>query len=193
MSQLLNQHNNLIANLRKRDEIIQKSLTLIDEHFGRHCHTINGNTSDIQQLHKDQVAMVTRMVGWEEKVCHCGEGSNCLSNLSYGEPVKMLSSGPSFHGNVSPIPIPVPALASPIPGTDIGLPSSSESSSDKENSTPMAQQSVVTELVAIVEEEHLDIGGKSGHVMARRVHDELVHSVLGQKCCSKARPSHRDC
>ena len=49
----------------------------------------------------------------------------------------------------------------------------------KENSAPGTQQSVVTELVAIVEEEHLDIGGESGHMMAHRVQDELVRSVLG--------------
>ena len=88
-----------------------------------------------------------------------------LSDLSYEEPPRTLS-GPSFHGGASPIPIPVPAPASPVPGTSIGLPSSSEGSSDKENSIPGSQQSVVTELVAIVEEEHLDIGGESSHVMA---------------------------
>ena len=57
------------------------------------------------------------------------------------------------------------------------------------NSIPGTQQSVVTELVAIVKEEHLDIGGESGHVMARQVQDELVRSVLGQHCRSKAHPS----
>ena len=93
-----------------------------------------------------------------------------------------MSSGPSFHGGASPIPIPVPALASPIPGTSIGLPSSLEGSSDKENSAPGSQQSVVTELVAIVKEEHLDISGESGHVMTHHVQEELVCSVLGQRC-----------
>ena len=67
-----------------------------------------------------------------------------------------------------------------------------DSSSDKENSAPGTQQSIVTELVAIVEEEHLDIGGESGHVMARRVHEELVRSVFGQRCKSKAHPSCHD-
>ena len=104
-----------------------------------------------------------------------------LSNLSYGEPPRTLS-GLSFHGGASPIPIPIPAPASSIPGPSSGLPSLLESSLDKENSAPGTQQSVVTELVAIVEEEHLDIGGESSHVMACRVHDELVHSVLGQRC-----------
>ena len=114
-----------------------------------------------------------------------------LLDLSYGEPPRM-SLGLSFHGGASPIPIPVPALASPIPGAHSRLPSSSEGSSDKENSVPGSQQSVVTELVAIVNEEHLDIGGESGHVMAHRVQEELVHFVLGQQCKSKTHPSCRD-
>ena len=114
-----------------------------------------------------------------------------LLNLSYGEPPRT-SSGLLFHGGASPIPIPIPAPTSSIPGPSSGLPSSSESSLDKENSAPGTQQSVVTELVAIIKEEHLDIGGESGNVMARRVQDELVRSVLGQHCRSKAHPSRRD-
>ena len=73
-----------------------------------------------------------------------------LSNLSYGEPPRT-SSGLLFHGGASPIPIPIPAPASLIPGPSSGLPSSSESSSDKENSAPGTQQSIVTELVTIVD------------------------------------------
>ena len=111
-----------------------------------------------------------------------------LSDLLYGAPPRT-SSCLSFHGGASPIPIPIPAPASSIPGPSSGLPSSSESSSDKENSAPGTQQSIVTELVAVIEEEHLDIGGESGHVTARRVQDELVLSVLGQRCRSKAHPS----
>ena len=120
-----------------------------------------------------------------------GNKEDRLSDLSYGEPPRT-SSGPSFHGGASPIPIPIPAPASLIPGPSSGLPSSLESSSDKENSTPGTQQSVVTELVAIVEEEHLDIGGESGHVMAHQVQDELVRSVLGQHCRSTAHLSRCD-
>ena len=67
----------------------------------------------------------------------------------------------SFHGGASPIPIPIPAPASSVPGPSPGLPSSSEDSSDKENSTPGTQQSIVTELVAVIEEDHLDIDRKS--------------------------------
>ena len=115
-----------------------------------------------------------------------------LSNLSYGEPPRT-SSGLLFHGGASPIPIPIPAPAPSIPGPSSGLPSLSESSSDKENSAPGTQQSIVTELVAIIEEEHLDIGGESGHMMARQIQDKLVRSVLGQRCWSKAHPSRCDC
>ena len=103
-----------------------------------------------------------------------------------------MSSGLSFHGGASPIPIPIPAPTALILGPSSGLPSLLESSSDKENSTPGTQQSVVTELVAIVKEEHLDISGESGHEMAHQVQDELVCSVLGQCCRSKAHPSHHD-
>ena len=114
-----------------------------------------------------------------------------LSDLSYRAPPRTLS-GLSFHGGASLIPIPIPAPASSIPGPGSGLPSSSEDSSDKENSTPGTQQSIVTELVTVIEEDQLDIGGESGHVMACQVQDELVRSVLGQCCRSKAHPSRRD-
>ena len=140
--------------------------------------------------HESLVTQVEKLSG---KECQCdGNGGDWLSDLSYGEPPRM-SSGPSFCGGTSPIPIPIPALASPIPGTSVGLPSSPASSSDKENSAPGSQRSIVTELVAIVEEDILDRNKESGHVMACRVQDELVHSVLGQKCRSKAHPLHCDC
>ena len=104
--------------------------------------------------HKSLVTQVEKLLG---KECQCdADAGDRLSDLSYGE-LPRTSLGPSFHSGASPIPIPVPAPASPVPGTSVGLPSSSESSSNKENSAPGSQQSVVTELVAIVEEEHLDI------------------------------------
>ena len=139
--------------------------------------------------HESLVTQVEKLSNMEHQ--SDDDKNDRLSDLSYREPPRT-SSGPSFHGGASPIPIPVPAPASPIPGTSIGLPSSSEGSSDKENSTPGSQQFVVTELVAIVEEEHLDISGESGHVMACCVQEELVRSVLGQHCRSKAHPSLRD-
>ena len=129
--------------------------------------------------HESLVTQVEKLLNVELQSDDDKDGR--LLDLSYGEPPRM-SSGPSFHGGASPIPIPVPAPASLVPGTSIGLPSSLEGSSDKENSAPGFQQSVVTELVTIVEEEHLDIGGESGHVMACCVQEELVRSILGQRC-----------
>ena len=136
-------------------------------------------------------SLVTQVEKLTNKDCLSLVADDRLSDLSYGEPPRT-SSGPLFHGGTSPIPIPVPAPASPIPGLSIGRLSSSESSSDKENSVPGTQQSVVTELVAVVEEDILDCGEESGHVMARRVQEELVRSVLNQKCQSKAHPLRYD-
>ena len=136
-------------------------------------------------------SLVTQVEKLANLSFHRVDKEDRLSDLSYGAPPRT-SSGLSFHGGASPIPIPIPAPASSLPGPSSGLPSSSESSSDKENSAPGTQQSIVTELVAIVEEDQLDIGGESGHVMARRVQDELVRSVLGQRCWSKAHPLRRD-
>ena len=116
-----------------------------------------------------------------------------LSDLSYGEPAKTLSSEPSCPGHLSPSPIPIPTPVTPVPGQDIGLPSLSEDSSDKENSVPGTQQSVVTELMAIVKEDMLDWNKESSHVMAHRVQDEMVRSVLNQKRRSKAHPSRLNC
>ena len=136
-------------------------------------------------------SLVTQVEKLADPSFHGGGKEDRLSDLSYGAPPRTLS-GLSFHGGASPIPIPIPAPASLLPGPSSGLPSLSESSSDKENSAPGTQQSVVTELVAVIEEDHLDIGGESGHVMARRVQEELVRSILGQRCRSKAHPLRRD-
>ena len=113
--------------------------------------------------HESLVTQVKKLADPKYQGC---DKEDRLSDLSYRVPPRT-SSGLSFHGGTSPIPIPIPAPASSIPGPSSGLPSSSESSLDKENSAPGTQQSIVTELVAIVDEEHLDIGGESGHVMAR--------------------------
>ena len=136
-------------------------------------------------------SLVTQVEKLADPKYQVNDKDDRLSDLSYGAPPRT-SSGLSFHGGASPIPIPVPAPASSLPGPSSGLPSSSESSSDKENSTPGTQQSIVTELVAVIEEDHLDIGRESSHVMAWRVQEELVCSVLGQCCWSKAHPSCRD-
>ena len=113
--------------------------------------------------HESLVTQVEKLAGLQYQSDDNKE--DWLSNLSYGEPPRT-SSGLLFHGGASPIPIPVPALASSTPGPSSGLPSLSESSSDKENSAPGTQQSVVMELMAIVEEDILDRNKEAGHVMA---------------------------
>ena len=101
------------------------------------------------------MCIVTRMTGYEEKACHCGVDSDCLSNLSYGEPTVTSSSGhPFFPGVQSPIPIPVPLPATGVTDLDVALSSLGSSESDKENSRPgsiESTQPIVTELVEIQE------------------------------------------
>ena len=159
--------------------------------IGRHHHQINANFLDFEMLVAEHESLVTQVEKLADPQRQSEDKDDRLSDLSYGAPPRT-SSGLSFHGGTSPIPIPIPALASLLPGPSSGLPSSSEGSSDKENSAPGTQQSIVTELVAVIEEEHLDIGGESGHVMARLVQDELVRSVLGQHCRSNAHLSRCD-
>ena len=140
--------------------------------------------------HESLVIHVEKFFG---KECHSDvEGCDRLLDLLYGEPLRT-SSGPSFYGGASPIPIPIPAPASPISGANVRLPSSSESSSDKENSAPGSQQSVVTELVAIVEKNTLDVNEESSHVLGHLVQCKMVCSILGQRCRSKAHPLCCDC
>ena len=129
--------------------------------------------------------MVTWMVGYEERACHCSDDSEHLSNLSYGEPA--VASSSSFPSGTSPIPIPVPAPSTSLPASDIPLPSSETSDSDKENSSPgsfKSAQQVVTELVEIqeVDEEEAQV--------LLDVMDAQVQSRLYQCCKSKNHPSH---
>ena len=159
--------------------------------IGHYRHQINANFSDFEMLVAEHESLVTQVEKLADPQHRGVDKDDQLSDLSYRAPPRT-SSGLSFHGGASPIPIPVPAPSSSLPGPSSGLPSSSEDSLDKENSTPGTQQSIVTELVAVIEEEHLDIGGESGHVTAWRVQDELVRSVLGQCCRSKAHPSCHD-
>ena len=100
--------------------------------------------------------MVKRMTGYEEKACHCGEDSGCLSQLSYQEPPVASSSGPSFPSEGSPQPIPVPPPAADSAALEFPVSSSSPGDSDKENSFEgsfKSAQQVVTELVEIQEVE----------------------------------------
>ena len=129
--------------------------------------------------------MVKRMMDYEEKACHCGDNSRCLSQLSYLEPPVASSSGPSFPSGGSPEPIPVPPPTAG--GTDQEFPTSPSSpgDSDKENSNEgsfESVQQVVTELVEIREVEDEDAQALLDAM------DEEVRSRLFQRCRSKNHP-----
>ena len=116
-------YQQLVDNLKKRDNIVQGQMDCLAARLGRHCCDIEGHQRDINQLLEDQVSMVTRMVGYKEKVCRCGDHRDRLSDMSYGKPA--IAAGPSFHGALSPSSVPVPAPISSVPVQDITIPSSS--------------------------------------------------------------------
>ena len=129
--------------------------------------------------------MVKRMTGYEQKACRCGEDSERLSQLSYGEPPVASSSGSSFPSGGSPQPIPVPPPT--VGGTDPEFPVSplSPGDSDKENSNEgsfESAQQVVTELVEIREVKDEEAEALSDAM------DEEVRSRLFQRCRSKNHP-----
>ena len=89
--------------------------------------------------------------------------SNCLSNMSYGEPPVARSSGSSFLSGKSAIPILIPPPAAPVPAVDIPVPLSGSSSLDEENSSIKSFQSTqqaVNELVEIMEAD-LEVDDKN--------------------------------
>ena len=117
---LISNYQALVESLRKRDDIVQKQFDRQDNWLARHRKYLDNHQEDIKQIVKDQVCMVKRMTGYEEKACHCGEDSGCLSQLSYQEPLVASSSGPSFPGEGSPKSIPVPPLT--VGGADPEFP-----------------------------------------------------------------------
>ena len=131
--------------------------------------------------------MVNRMTGYEEKACHCGEDSEHLSHLSYGEPPVASSLGPSFPSKGSPQPTPIPPLTAGVAGPEFPASPLSSGDSDKENSNEgsfESAQQVVTDLVAIQEEEVLDEDAQA----LSDVMDAEVRSCLFQRCKSKNHP-----
>ena len=184
---LISNYQALVESLRKRDDIVQKQFNRQDNWLARHRKYLDNHQEDIKQIVEDQGCMVKRMTGYEEKACRCGEDSERLSQLSYGEPPVALSSGPSFPSEGSPQPIPVPPLA--VGGADLEFPVSplSPGDSDKENSNKgsfESAQQVVTELVEIWEVED-----EEAQVLLDAM-DEEVRSRLFQRCCSKNHPEH---
>ena len=129
--------------------------------------------------------MVKRMTDYEEKACHCGEDSERLSHLSYGEPPVASSSGPSFPSEGSPQPIPVPPPAAIVADPEFPLSPLSPGDSDKENSNEgsfESAQQVVTELVEVQE-----VDDEEAEVLSDAM-DEEVRSWLFQHCRSKNHP-----
>ena len=184
----------MVESLKKRDDIVQKQfdrqdvrLARQDVRLARHRKYLDNHQEDIKQIVEDQVCMVKRMTGYEEKACHCGEDSERLSQLSYQEPPVASSSGPSFPSEGSPEPIPVPPPAVAGDDSEFPISPSSPGDSDKENSNEgsfESAQQVVTELVEIQEVDDEDAQALSDAM------DAEVRSWLFQRCKSKQHP-HR--
>ena len=117
---LISNYQVLVESLRKRDNIVQKQFNRQDNRLARHRKYLDNHQEDIKQIIEDQVCMVKRMTGYEEKACRCGEDSERLSQLSYVEPPVASSSGPSFPTEGSPQPIPVPPPT--VGGADLEFP-----------------------------------------------------------------------
>ena len=129
--------------------------------------------------------MVNRMTGYEEKACRCGDDSGHISQLSYGEPLVASSLGPSFPGEGSPQPVPIPPPTAVVTGPEFPLSPLSPGDSDKENSNEgsfESAQQVVTELVEIQE-----VDEEEAQVLLDAM-DAEVRSRLFQRCRSKNHP-----
>ena len=182
---LISNYQGLVESLRKRDDIVQKQFDRQDNRLARHWKYLDNHQEDIKQIVEDQVCMVTRMTGYEEKACRCGEDSERLSQLSYGEPPVASSSGPSFPSGDSPQPIPVPPPTVGGAGPEVPVSPSSPGDSDKENGSEGSFESarpVMTELVEIREVQDEEAQALSDAM------DEEVRSCLFQRCRSKNHP-----
>ena len=183
-STLTANYQQLVGSLRQRDNIVQGQMDRLEARLGRHRRDIEGHQRDIDQLAEDQVSLVARMTGYEDKACHCEAGSDRLSDLSYQEPV--VAEGPSFRGTPSPSPIPIPPPVPSIQAQDVTVPSPSSSSSGSASSSHgsfESAQPIVTELVEITEipEVDLDIADVDAEALSDRM-DAAVRSRLLQRC-----------
>ena len=184
---ILANYQQLVENIKKRDNIIQGQMDCLEARLGRHRCDIEGHQRNIDQLSEDQVSIVARMVGYEEKACCCGNQSEWLSNMSYGEPA--VAEGPSFCGALSPSPVPIPPPVPSVQAQDIAIPSLSSSSSSLGPSSKgsfESAQPVVIELVEIVEVD-LEVDSEDAQALSDRM-DKEVRSCLQQHCKSKQHP-----
>ena len=181
----------LIESLRKWDEIIQKQFNQQDTRLARHHENINGAMTDINQLLEDQVRIIARMTRYKDKASRCGENSDCLSNMSYAEPLVTSGSGRSFPSESSSQPIPIPPLATSVSAVDIPVSSLGSSDLDKENSSQgsfQSTQQAVNKLVEIVEADP-EVDDEEARILSD-VMDAEVRSCSFQRCKSKKHP-HR--
>ena len=184
---LIANYQALVESLKKRDDIVQKQFNRQDVWLAHHRKYLDNHQEDIKQIVADQVCMVNRMTGYEEKACRCGDDSDCLSHLSYGEPLVALSSGPLFPSEGSPQPIPIPPPTTSIADPVVPLSPLSPGDSDKENSNEgslESTQQVVTDLVMIQEEDDEAVQALLDAM------DTEVRSQLFQRCKSKQGPKH---
>ena len=131
--------------------------------------------------------MVKRMTGYEEKACRCGEDSERLSQLSYGEPPVASSSGPSFPSGDSPQPIPVPPPTVGGAGPEFPISPSSPGDSDKENSLEGSFESAQQGVTELVETREVEDEDEEARAISDAM-DEEVRSRLFQRCRSKNHP-----
>ena len=186
---LISNYQALVESLRKRDDIIQKQFDRQDIRLARHQRDLDNHQEDIKQIVEDQVCMVKRMTGYEEKACRCGEDNEHLSQLSYEEPPVALSSGPLFPSGGSPQPIPVPPPTANVANPEFPVSPLSSGDSDKENSNEgsfESTQQVVTDLVEIQEVEEED----EAVVALSDAMDAEVRTWIFQRCKSKQGPKH---
>ena len=184
---LITNYQTLVESLKKRDDIVQKQFDRQDVWLACHRKYLDNHQEDIKQIVDDQVCMVKRMTDYEEKACRCGDDSDRLSHLSYGEPPVASSSGPSFPSEGSPQPIPVLPPTTLVADPIVPLSPLSPGDSDKENSNEGSfepTQQVMTNLVMIWEEDD-----EAAQVLLD-VMDAEVRSRLFQRCKSKQGPKH---
>ena len=142
--------------------------------------------TNVNQLSEGQVWIIARITGYEDKVCCCGENSDCLSDMLYGEPPVASGSDRSFPSKSSSQPIPIPLLATSVLAADIPPPSLASSDLDKENSSQgsfKSAQQVVNELVEIMEAD-LEVDDKEARILSDAM-DAKVRSRLFQWCKSR--------
>lgn len=198
LSWLVEQHEGLIAQLKARDIILQKSFDNIDHQLERHRQQINivaADTELLQVAHQSLTDRVSEMGGGEDADGVIGR----LSDISYGV-LNRSSSEWSFQDREESSPLAVPPLSGGIVPEDVGLLPSSQDSASSSSSGPRSQQFVemVTDLVEVEEEtaqvvlHPMDPDAAREHAIAREAlrTQELVRSILNQRCRSKHHPSH---